>query len=371
MKKRWFLLALFLGVGIYAYFTIPAMKEEKLSYTEVDSRIGFLANSERLKSIKKKGAVLHEYGSLFFNRFSAAFKPAKKPILESTSVYIPKHVKEKIGSYFFPIPISKFTRTDIPCLLLNLNNLSVSAELDLGQKGNLTISKEIIDQIQEKTLLGEKTSRGIQGKIYKAKVYQGPEVKIGSLTFSNCDIYIQNDDFNLDSIILKKGDTPIVREPGRIGWQLFRGVNLFLDLGNSQIAFCDNVKTLTKHGYPTDLFIKTPLLSERGLVEFEAITPNGPLIFSLDTGCTWNLLNTENEDGNSIEELIFNPNNKTQLKLKINDINLGLLQFRHIPIRLPIQIDAMLGMEFFRTHQVFLDFAENQIYIRPLYAPFF
>jgi hypothetical protein len=55
-------------------------------YTEVSSRIGFWAGSKRRKSIKKKRAVLNNTSLFFFNRFSAAFNPAKKPILELTSV---------------------------------------------------------------------------------------------------------------------------------------------------------------------------------------------------------------------------------------------------------------------------------------------
>jgi hypothetical protein len=60
---------------------------EDSSYTEVSSRIGFWAGSKRRKSTKKKRAALNQYIPLFFSRFAAAFNPAKKPILELTSVY--------------------------------------------------------------------------------------------------------------------------------------------------------------------------------------------------------------------------------------------------------------------------------------------
>ncbi len=57
-------------------------------YTQHDSKIGRWAGSKRLKSIKKMGAVLNQYVPLFFNRFSAAFNPAHRPIFESCWVYL-------------------------------------------------------------------------------------------------------------------------------------------------------------------------------------------------------------------------------------------------------------------------------------------
>ncbi len=57
-------------------------------HTQHDSKIGRWAGSKRLKSIKKKGAVLNQYAPLFFNRFSAAFNRAHRPIFESCWVYI-------------------------------------------------------------------------------------------------------------------------------------------------------------------------------------------------------------------------------------------------------------------------------------------
>jgi hypothetical protein len=38
---------------------------------------------------------------------------------------------------------------------------------------------------------------------------------------------------------------------------------------------------------------------------------------------------------------------------------------RHYSIKLPIDIDAVLGMNFFLEHVVFLDFDRRQVYIAP------
>src|SRR5277367_1712882 len=56
-------------------------------YTEVSSRIGFLGGFKAPEIDLKKEGSINQYIPLFFNRFAAAFNPAKKPILELTSVY--------------------------------------------------------------------------------------------------------------------------------------------------------------------------------------------------------------------------------------------------------------------------------------------
>jgi hypothetical protein len=312
MKKRWFLFALLLGIGISAYFVLTSPKEEK---------------------------------------------PSLKP----------KHGKETIGSYFFTTPISHFTSSDLPCLTVQMDDLAIPSMLDLGFRGDIDFTSEIINQIQEKVFIGEKNMYGFRGKAYKKKFYRAPKIKIGKVTFSKSIMQEDSEEFRLDaSIIEDKNVEPTPDEPGRIGWQLFQNANLFLDLGNSQIALCDSAQTLSKNGYPIEFFVKTPLLTERGLVEFEALTPNGPVLYSLDTGCTWNILNTENGEARSIKEMAFDPTNLSQVTFQINGQTFGPMSFHRLPINLPIKVEAMLGMEFFRTHQVFLDFAENQIYIRPL-----
>ncbi|HSX38436.1 MAG TPA: hypothetical protein VLE95_06365 [Chlamydiales bacterium] len=59
-------------------------------YTRSDSKVGLWAGSKRRKSILEKGASIEEYNPLFKNRFSAAFNPAQRSILESFWVYTQK-----------------------------------------------------------------------------------------------------------------------------------------------------------------------------------------------------------------------------------------------------------------------------------------
>ena len=78
---------------------------------------------------------------------------------------------------------------------------------------------------------------------------------------------------------------------------------------NSQIAFCDSIETLKTKGYPVEIFTKTSLHLDQGLVEIYVNSPNGPLRCVLDTGSIWNILNTPLKEGESIDEALWDPNN--------------------------------------------------------------
>jgi hypothetical protein len=162
---------------------------------------------------------------------------------------------------------------------------------------------------------------------------------------------------------VENGGEPSPSEPGRLGWELFYDVNLLVDIKNSKIAICDSLDTLKKQGYAIETFVRTPLILKQGLVEFEAKTPEGILVCMLDTGSTYNLLDSEVAEGKSIERAIWDSDNFLEYSsFQIDGCDFGPVAFRRFPLRLPIHIEAILGMEFFRDHLVFLDFSEGYVY---------
>lgn len=274
-----------------------------------------------------------------------------------------QHVKCKHSSYFFPIPILKFTSANLPCLSVQINGDVVSAMLDLGFRGQFSFSSQFLEGIENKKYLRSKKMYGIRGGEYEEKLYEVPTIKIGPMSFSSPILHEYVEGFHRESSLIKEGHELSDPEPGKVGWELFGNTNLFLDLGNSKIAFCDSLDTLKNQGYAIENFIKIPLLLERGLVEFEAETPEGLLRCMLDTGATWNILNTEVEEGKSIDQAAWESDNIVDyVSFRINANDFGPIAFHRIPIKIPIRIEAILGMEFFKEHLVFLDFAENYAY---------
>lgn len=286
------------------------------------------------------------------------------PLEESVGIATKKsqHIKWKNHSYFLPITISKFTRANLPCLLVQLNDNQICAILDLGFRGQLSFSSRFFEHLRNKKYLRSQKMYGIRGGEYEENLYEIPEVQIGSMSFSKPAIHEQAEEFHMESTLIKENNDPSSQDSGKVGWELFGNTNLFLDLGNSKIAFCDSLGTLKDQGYDIEKFTKTPLLLQRGLVEIEVEIPKGTLRCMLDTGATWNILNAE--DGKSIDQAMLEHDNIldcTPLKIDGNDF--GPMAFHYVPIKIPIWIEAILGMEFFKEHLVFLDFFENCAYI--------
>jgi hypothetical protein len=274
------------------------------------------------------------------------------------------HIKHTQGAYFYPIPLSKFTAANQPCLPVEINGHEATVILDLGFRGQFSFSSNFLKNIENKTYLHSRKMYGVRGGEYEEPVFEVPEMSIKPIIFYHPSLQEYSDSFQKDSSFTQEGHAKSAPESGKIGWELFENTNLFLDLKNSKMAFCDSLATLKKQGYKTKSFVKTPLLLERGLIELQLETSQGPLLCMLDTGATWNVLNTKLKNGELIDQAIWDPEHEKSFDtFQINRQKFGPITFRCIPIELPIQIDAILGMEFFEEHCVFLDFSENYLYI--------
>lgn len=233
-------------------------------------------------------------------------------------------------------------------------------ELDLGFQGDLTIDAEWLENISEKSFVHAAVLHGIRGKQYLTKLYKIPEIAIGTTTFNHPILQANPSEFTQDSVFVQSG-LPSAQEKGRIGWQLFRSSNLLIDVAHGLIALCDSLDTLKKQGYAIDPLAQIPLMTERGLLEFEAETSLGVLRCTLDTGASCNALHVKNS---FLEEGLWKEKNKlTSPLFQIAEKDFGPITFRQIPIQMPIPIQAILGMEFFQTHLLFIDFAEGKLYI--------
>ena len=148
---------------------------------------------------------------------------------------------------------------------------------------------------------------------------------------------------------------------------LFNQYTLFLDLDHSTITICDSIETFREKGnHLLSTFTKIPFLDDRNLIEFIAMSPDGPLRCFLDSGCTFNHINVENLDNKPLDEMVQNEENFVDyLTFQIEGKDFGPITFRPFPIKLPIHIEAILGMEFLSEHLVFIDFKNRYIYIAP------
>ncbi|MBI5273048.1 MAG: hypothetical protein HY861_03595 [Chlamydiia bacterium] len=299
---------------------------------------------------------------LVFSTVSCYFLPKQKVLPTTQTSQSDKSV------FYVPVPLTKLSSIQSPCLDVDIEGKVISMELDLGFRGDLTLTGHYIDQVSSKTFLLTKNMYGIRGKEYPTNIYRIPEIKIGAMTFIQPKLQKNSEEFIEDSVFVKDGSKPSAREPGRLGWELFYNVNLLVDIKNSTIAFCDGLDTLKKQGYLVETFTQAPLLIERGLVEFEAQTNEGTLRCMLDTGATFNMLNRGINGEKPIAQAIWEPENVLEYSsFKIGETNFAPVSFHRVPIKMPLRIDAILGMEFFQDHLIFLDFAGGYVYFSDIH----
>jgi hypothetical protein len=287
----------------------------------------------------------------------------------------------KENPYFVPLKIGGFSSANIPYLKMNIENKALIAEIDLGCDEEICLPSEIIKELRTKKFIKRNRSYGFRGKTYESDVYRVEEVNIETMSFFPVKAEEINLEFEHDGNLGEKKETSTY-DLGRVGWCLFRNFNLLVDSKHSTLALCDSLETLRKQGYPVNSFTEASLLLDSGFIEFEATTEAGMLRCMLDTGCTLNMLNKDLEEGASNDHRIFtsgkgdqsflNPENKNLLTFDSTDVqelsafNIGGKDFGPITfnrIKSPVPIDAIIGMEFFFSNLVFIDFFNCKLYI--------
>ncbi|MBF8263050.1 MAG: hypothetical protein HW387_715 [Parachlamydiales bacterium] len=269
------------------------------------------------------------------------------------------------SSYTCTIPITKLTSTQNPCVEILIENKPFTVDLDLGFKGAISILDTSIDQILSKTLIGTELRTNILGKQYLINLYSLPEFKIGTINFSQFILLERNTKFINDVYFSTEQDVKHPTEvQGSLGWELFYNSTLLIDIKNLKIVVSDSLETLQQQGFSVDELIKTPLFTERGLVELETETNNGPMLCVLDTGCTLSVINSDDDNNKSVGERFLDPENVSVFSVfKVGENNFGPISFRNIPIKTPFRIEAILGMDFFENHVVVLDFVNKFVYL--------
>jgi len=276
-------------------------------------------------------------------------------------------------NYFVPLQLSGFSQANIPYLMVDIDKRQFNAQIDLGFSGYVSLPPNVWANITEKKFLKCVSRYGVAGKLYQHELYQVKNIHIQKMNFSPVlveELKVEWEaDINLGE--LKEGPEP---EFGRIGWYLFRSFNLLIDAKHSMLALCDGLQTLRSEGYPVESFVSIPLLLDRGLLEFEAVTSSGKLRCVLDTGSTLNLLNKhENEKLGCIDDhAIINPNNQNLMQFEWNnkcelanyivgDKEFGPITFNQI--KSPVAFEAIMGIDFFESHLVFVDFKQQRLYL--------
>lgn len=268
------------------------------------------------------------------------------------------HIKNSYGPYCFFVELAKLNASSLPCVTIDIGSRKLEALLDTGCRASCKLSPEVIESLEHKKWVGSEMRYALQNYAVEHKIYEGLFISFGPIYFSDVAYMEQPAAESQAGIFIHNPDCAMDIESATVGWELFLTSNLFLDLGNNRFGFADSIASIQENGYPHP-FYEVPMLLEQGEVECYFATEKGPLRCLLDTGSTFNHLNATL----SFEEALATFDQKVEYEhFQLASQEFGPIAFHPLPISIPIQIEAILGMEFLRDHIVFLDFSLKRLY---------
>lgn len=268
-------------------------------------------------------------------------------------------------AYHINIPI-RFGSAGIPLLEVEIQDKKYSIEMDLGSKFQLSLNREIINQLNKKPY-GTLVRKDIKGRAYEVSTYRIRSVQIEDISFSNVKIGEENDDFIGNATFWVNPD----RDPkdfdrgfGTIGRPLLTKRNLLLDFQRSLFFMTNDQKKLKKEGYELEELEKIPLeTGKRGAILL-VTTDFGKLRLVIDTGSTASLVRTsflpreQSIAGKKYDlpfvttsEFVIGKKDFGPMNLCLMDITPELHEF-----------DGILGMDFLKRHIIYLDYAKKTAY---------
>lgn len=281
--------------------------------------------------------------------------------------FIPHSARDgKKAKFFVKSPIKEYCYGS-PVIEIQVEENSFMVGIDLGFQGSIELLPGDIEKLHDKDFLDTRTTYGFIGNEYLKKTYAIPKVTIGDISFREVVLEERSIKKAKDSIVVEGKNTKFI---GNIGWRLFYQSNLLLDCSSNTVGFFDSLETLEENGYSLDSFTKAPLILEKDFLEFDVKVDHKTVRCLLDSGSTWNIINkgSKGEDSSRVwsqEEL-----NHFQISsFQVSETEFGPQSFCeipiHIPAQIPIQIEAILGMDFIKNHTIIIDFKNNFVYLSP------
>ena len=286
----------------------------------------------------------------------------------------------KEEGYFIPLKIYGYCPANLPFVEVKIGDRLFPAIVDLGSNVSVSLPFNLIDEIGEKKWVEQGHSYGMIGRTHANNVYEVEKIKIQKMSFSSVKIKEKSLESMNEGIL--KGQYRSEYYHGIIGWELFDQYNLLVDCRQYILALCDSVETLRRKKYPVDSFTEVSLIPHQLLV-IKVETEKGPLNCMLDTGSTLNMFNKNSNNrfidqhhidakndelaflclGNE-DSFVFDPEDTQGFSsFKIEDREFGPISF--VNINTSLEVDAILGMEFFDSHLVFIDFENQKVYLSP------
>ncbi len=266
---------------------------------------------------------------------------------------------------FSSIPIS-LGSANTPLAHVEIQGSEYLLQVDSGCKFELVLNKEVLSHL-EKHPCGTLESRDAGGKTYQSKAYILPKIKIGDFYFKNVVANEMNEDYeaNITYYTEKKNREEIFKTRlGYIGRGLLEKMNILLDVPNSVIVLCDDMKQLSKAGYRVTQSVGVPFETGRAGTVLTTDTDLGKIRLSIDTGSTVSFIRSSLLQSYACTEKRYGLPYFTTSRFEIGNKDYKNIDLYLLDITSELhEIDGILGMNFLEKQAVYIDYKNKAFYI--------
>jgi hypothetical protein len=260
----------------------------------------------------------------------------------------------------FPVT---FNDAEVPQMEVKIEGKSYWLKIDLGAFYPVSLTRNILEQIQEKTYHDQIGIMDVRGNTYFTNSYIVPEIRVRNLRLWDCEVREESLEFLTQGAVIYSAEesTETVENIGTLGRPVFQDINLLLDFHHSMLFACRHLRDRKREGYRFDgcafLLLEKDL---KNALIVKMITDKGVLRMLVDTGCTKSLIKSSIVSGEVCQPWLGDLQTWHTSKCILGGREFDSMDFVVFPINEELgEFDGILGMDFIRKHVLYFDFKKK------------
>ncbi len=297
----------------------------------------------------------------------AAFLKKHIVYIDARSKYL--YIGEKFANHLpkqsvCKIPVD-FTFSALPVIEVKIQDENYKFMVDLGSDSELDILQSHF-QIENLDLIKTSTIINASGEGHEVHEYALSECQIGEYTLKNFCLGVEETSktVTLEMRGEKEGTLPRSQVPGTIGAPLLHRTNIYFDFPHSCMLFAEK-KEMKNMGIELEGYEKVPFTCEKNKIVLNIKTDSHDLSMLLDTGCSVCLIQPKLLQNIELSKDAFDNSCVISHKFILGNSDYGEMTFypfAHSPKF--GDYDGILGMNFLRHHEFYIDFQNRYIYFK-------
>ncbi len=273
-----------------------------------------------------------------------------------------------VGVSFFVFSLKDSPRINIifqdnayrPFVISAIQGKNYYFYLDSGQSRGLCLLRPVLEKLKKTDLNRIADLMDFKGNVYQSPTYSVPDVKMMSQESREIEVEWEDFDFHKNTSLWmnKRDSNPSYH--GCIGLSFFSKPFVLFDFPNCALFLGDSLKDLKKKSrLKIENFVSVPFKIEMGLLVAFIETDLGRHKVILDTGASFGLLRKRVVPSERIRSFGDRSCFKAR-RLQIGDCEYGKWKFAVADFSEKMEVDGILGVDFFLENAVLFDF-ENQL----------